>query len=120
MNNRRLLIGGKHKLTRISATMDVAGFGRNNNSHFGFSAVITDELGVTGGSISPNPLPNGITVTQCYFYGFKNGGMRLSPSSISSVTINNIKLGNRQSNQEVYSYLKANKNKRIPIIFHFD
>lgn len=69
------------------------------------------------GSLSPNPLPNGVFVDGCYFRGKY---FTLIPSSIKSCTINNITLGNYEVNSGVVSYLKQNDGKIIPVIFHFD
>lgn len=69
------------------------------------------------GSLSPNPLPNGVSVVICEA---RKGTFYLSPSSIKSCTINNITVSNDNGKQDVYSYLKQNRDKTIPVIFHFD
>ena len=69
------------------------------------------------GSLSPNPLPNGVLVTACYADSF--GSCILEPSSIKSCTINNITFNNKTSNSNLTSYLKQNFSKTIPVIFHF-
>lgn len=70
------------------------------------------------GSLSPNPLPNGVLVTACYTGSLDL--LVLAPSSIKSCTINNITAKNYESNDELVSYLKQNVGKTIPVIFHFD
>lgn len=69
------------------------------------------------GSLSPNPLPNGVLVTNCHpvFHAF-----RLEPNSIKSCTINNITFVDGAVNADLASYLKQNNGKTIPVIFHFD
>lgn len=69
------------------------------------------------GSLSPNPLPNGVLVTSCYA---ASNSLFLGPSSIKSCTINNITFVNKATNENLASYLKQNKGKTIPVIFHFD
>lgn len=105
MGLNRMMMKNGEDLKNIKAMMTVgAGF-----SSYGFN---------TGhfGSISPNPLPNGVLVTQCYA---RNGTFYLSPSSIKSCTINNITV-NKDTGNKLYAYLKQNRDKTIPVIFHFD
>ena len=70
------------------------------------------------GSLSPNPLPNGVLVTKCYIGGLNI--LTLAPESIKSCTINNITYGSYASADALKSYLKQNVGKTIPVIFHFD
>ena len=70
------------------------------------------------GSLSPNPLPNGVLVTKCYIGGLNL--LNLAPESIKSCTINNITYGTYASAAALKSYLKQNVGKTIPVIFHFD
>ena len=69
------------------------------------------------GSLSPNPLPNGILVTSCYSVRYT---FYLAPSSIKSCTINNITVSAGPAPENLVSYLKENNGKTIPVIFHFD
>lgn len=69
------------------------------------------------GSLSPNPLPNGVLVTTCYSLV---GNFVLEPSSIKSCTINNITVNNGKGSKDLSSYLSKNNGKTIPVIFHFD
>ena len=69
------------------------------------------------GSLSPNPLPNGIFVDICYVTG---NSFILNPSSIKSCTINNITIKNSTVNKDLFSYIQQNSGKTIPVIFHFD
>lgn len=69
------------------------------------------------GSLSPNPLPNGVLVTSCYNF---SGDFILAPSSIKSCTINDITFGGGAVNENVALYLQENNGKTIPVIFHFD
>lgn len=68
------------------------------------------------GSLSPNPLPNGVLVTECYT---TSNMFFLTPSSIKSCTINNITFKNYTRNADLASYLQQNSGKTIPVIFHF-
>lgn len=68
------------------------------------------------GSLSPNPLPNGVLVTKCYAVSNR---FFLTPSSIKSCTINNITVNNGTVNKDLFSYLQQNTGKTIPVIFHF-
>lgn len=69
------------------------------------------------GSLSPNPLPNGVLVTSCYAVSNR---LFLAPSSIKSCTINNTTIANNTVNEDLFSYFQQNKGKTIPVIFHFD
>ena len=69
------------------------------------------------GSLSPNPLPNGVLVTSCYAV---SNMFFLEPSSIKSCTINNITVENYTRNSDLFSYIQQNSGKTIPVIFHFD
>lgn len=71
----------------------------------------------SAGSLSPNPLPNGVLVTECYAVLDK---FVLAPSSIKSCTINNITINNGTVSKDLFSYLSQNNGKTIPVIFHFD
>lgn len=68
------------------------------------------------GSLSPNPLPNGVLVTSCYAISNR---FFLAPSSIKSCTINNITIKNNTVNKDLFSYIQQNNGKTIPVIFHF-
>ena len=72
------------------------------------------------GSLSPNPLPNGVLVTGCYVRLDTSDRCILAPSSIKSCTINNITVSNGAVSKDLYSYLNRNLYKTIPVIFHFD
>ena len=118
MNNRRLLMGEKKRNTVIKATMLVAKLAKYGN--YGFSSIMTNENGRTGGAITPNPLPNNITVIYCYFHSARYSGIRLAPPSITAVTINGIRTKNNECIPAIFEYLRVNVDKTIPIIFHFD
>lgn len=104
--NRNLLMGQNGDLKNIKAMMTVGeGF-----LGFGFK----DR---TFGSLSPNPLPNGVLVTSCYDFG---GIFILAPSSIKSCTINNIIIVNGDTTPDsLASYLQENDGKTILVIFSF-
>ena len=68
------------------------------------------------GSLSPNPLPNGVLVTECWAISNR---FFLEPSSIKSCTINNITVSAGPAPENLVSYLKENNGKTIPVIFHF-
>lgn len=106
--NRNLLMGQNVDLKNIKAMMTVEeGF-----LTFGFK-----DGDFSFGSLSPNPLPNGVLVTSCYA---ALNSLILEPSSIKSCTINNITFVNKAANENLASYLKQNEGKTIPVIFHFD
>lgn len=106
MGLNRMMMKNGEDLKNIKAMMTVgAGF-----SSYGFK-------NETYGSLSPNPLPNGVLVNNCYA---KSSTFYLSPSSIKSCTINNITVNSSSSSSALYSYLKQNRDKTIPVIFHFD
>lgn len=108
--NRNLLmgqnVGQSVDLKNIKAMMTVGA----DFSRIGF---IDGSLG----SISPNPLPNGVLVTECYAV---SNMFFLAPSSIKSCTINNITIKNHERNSDLFSYIQQNSSKTIPVIFHFD
>lgn len=105
--NRNLLMGQNVDLKNIKAMMTIKGTTRKFGFHNG-----------EFGSLSPNPLPNGVLVTACYADNF--GSCILEPSSIKSCTINNITFNNKTAHSDLASYLKQNFGKTIPVIFHFD
>lgn len=104
--NRMMMKNGKD-LKNIKAMMTV-GYG---SLRYGFQ---NEKFG----SLSPNPLPNGVLVTRCYVDSYNT--CFLEPSSIKSCTINNITLNNNAASVDIKYYLKDNKDKTIPVIFHFD
>ena len=69
------------------------------------------------GSLSPNPLPNGVLVTECWAVSNR---FFLAPSSIKSCTINDIIVSGDTAPDSLVSYLQENNGKTIPVIFHFD
>ena len=69
------------------------------------------------GNLYPNPLPNGVLVTECWAISNR---FFLVPSSIKSCTINNITIKNGIVNKDLFSYIQQNSGKTIPVIFHFD
>lgn len=105
--NRMMMMKNGEDLKGIKAMMTVG----QDSSSYGFR---------NGwfGSLSPNPLPNGIVVTNCYIG--RLGYFSLKPSSIKSCTINNITIEDYAPGDELASYLKRNVGKTIPVIFHFD
>ena len=105
MGLNRMMMKNGEDLKNIKAMMTV---GKNSFS-FGFK-----DGGA--GSLSPNPLPNGVLVTNCHSVF---NGLILQPSSIKSCTINNITFRKEEVNENVASYLKQNNGKTIPVIFHF-
>lgn len=108
--NRNFLMGQNGELKNIKAMMTVG----KDSSSYGFQY----NQYISFGSLSPNPLPNGVLVTRCYIGGL--GYFFLKPESIKSCTINNITVENYASGDELISYLKQNVGKTIPVIFHFD
>lgn len=104
--NRNLLMGQNVDLKNIKAMMTIGG----SVIQFGFQDG-------KFGSLSPNPLPNGVLVNGC-FCTFTI--LSLKPSSIKSCTINNITFNDKTGNSNLFSYLKQNVGKTIPVIFHFD
>ena len=105
--NRNFLRGQNGELKGIKAMMTV----ENTSSQYGFKNGYF-------GSLSPNPLPNGVLVTKCYIGSLNI--LTLAPESIKSCTINNITYENYASADALKSYLKQNVGKTIPVIFHFD
>ena len=94
--NRNLLmgqnVGQSVDLKNIKAMMTVGqGF-----SMFGF-------MDASFGSLSPNPLPNGVLVTECFAVSNR---FFLAPSSIKSCTINNITIKNGTVNKDLFSYIQ--------------
>lgn len=107
MGLNRMMMKNGVDLKNIKAMMTV----KYNSSKYGFQ-------NGQFGSLSPNPLPNGVLVTDCYSGRFNTSF--LAPSSIKSCTINNITFKHHESNYDLASYLKGNVGKTIPVIFHFD
>lgn len=106
MGLNRMMMKKGEDLKNIKAMMTVgSGFSSYGFKNGGF------------GSLSPNPLPNGILVNLCYT---KKSNFYLSPSSIKSCTINNITVSDISDISKLFSYLQKNSGKTIPVIFHFD
>lgn len=105
--NRMMMMKNGEDLKGIKAMMTVG----QTSSQYGFKNGYF-------GSLSPNPLPNGVLVTKCYIGSLNI--LNLAPESIKSCTINNITYENFASNAELSPYLKQNVGKTIPVIFHFD
>lgn len=107
MSTRRLLMGGKHvDLKNIKATLTVGSVSETQHG-YGFSAS-------GGGSISPNPLPNGVSITQLAvgYYLTSHSQTRytrlLSPDSLK-FTLNGVQYAySTMANQTLFSYLRAN------------
>lgn len=108
MGLNRMMMKNGEDLKNIKAMMTVG----NLSSTYGF-----DDKYIRTGSLSPNPLPNGVLVTACYT---RRAYFSLEPSSIKSCTINNITVRHNVRNDALESYLKQNVGKTIPVIFHFD
>ena len=104
--NRMMMMKNSEDLKNIKAMMTVG----QDFSRIGF-------LDGSLGSLSPNPLPNGVLVTSCYAV---SNMFFLAPSSIKSCTINNITVENYTRNSDLLSYIQQNNGKTIPVIFHFD
>ena len=104
--NRNLLMGQNVDLKNIKAMMTV-----------GKQSVFCGFKNGECGSLSPNPLPNGIFVDSCYVIV---NSFILNPSSIKSCTINNITINSGTGNEALGNYLRQNIGKTIPVIFHFD
>ena len=108
MGLNRMMMKNGEDLKNIKAMMTVG----QNSKTYGF-----EDKYIKTGSLSPNPLPNGVLVTVC---STLRSYFSLAPSSIKSCTINNITVRNNERNGNLESYLKQNVGKTIPVIFHFD
>ena len=108
MGLNRMMMKNSEDLKGIKAMMTV-GSGFNNMIGFDDGSF---------GSLSPNPLPNGVLVTQCYIGSLNI--LSLAPESIKYCTINNITIKNSTVNSNLFSYIQQNSGKTIPVIFHFD
>lgn len=106
MGLNRMMMKNGGGLKGIKAMMTVG----QSFSMFGF-------MDGSFGSLSPNPLPNGVLVTECYAISNR---FYLTPSSIKSCTINNITIKNGTFNMDLFSYIQQNSGKTIPVIFYFD
>lgn len=123
MGLNRMMMGQSVDLKNIKATLVSEKHGR---STYGFSK------SRAYGTLTPNPLPNGVTVTDCYAYYSQREGVdfyaELSPSSIKGVTIDGTyyaatALENQNTVYKLWSALSFsnyNDSKTIPVIFHFD
>ena len=108
MGLNRMMMKNGEDLKNIKAMMTVGVLSKT----YGF-----EDEPIKIGSLSPNPLPNGVLVTAC---STMRGYVSLAPSSIKSCTINNITVRNGERNNTLHSYLQQNNGKTIPVIFHFD
>lgn len=126
MINRRLLIGGKKKITAYPAILRV-GFAYHSSSHSYFLGYSVDKpiLSSTGqGNVSPNPLANGQTIKNIYTYYYtsshQSNAFHGQIITDVPVTINGVYCINGSIHKDVAQFLKDNAGKTIPIIFHFD
>lgn len=108
--NRNLLMGQNVDLKNIKAVMTI---GNYNNTLYGF----VNDSGLSAGSVTPNPLPNGTQVKRLCVLGLLNQ-IQIVPAI--PVTINGKRYVNRNIASELLTYLKDNMGKQIPVIFHFD
>ena len=106
LNRMMMMMKNSEDLKGIKAMMTV----ENTSSQYGFKNGYF-------GSLSPNPLPNGVLVTECYAVSNR---FFLTPSSIKSCTINNITIYHGTGSEALGNYLRQNVGKTIPVIFHFD
>ena len=106
--NRMMMMKNGEDLKNIKAMMTVG----QNSKIYGF-----EDNYIKTGSLSPNPLPNGVLVTVC---STTRSYLSLEPSSIKSCIINNITVNNGKGSKDLFSYLSHNAGKTIPVIFHFD
>lgn len=107
--NRNLLMGQNVDLKNIKAMMTIG----NVNNLYGF---VNDE-GLIGGSITPNPLPNGTKLSRvCVFLLIPF--IQIVPAI--PITINGERYTDKQTAKKLLTYLKDNVGKQIPVIFHFD
>ena len=103
--NRMMMMKNGEDLKNIKAMMTVG-------QGFDMVGFLDGEFG----SLSPNPLPNGVLVTTCCVISNK---ILFEPLSIKSCTINNITIENFTFNSDLSSYIQQNSGKTIPVIFHF-
>ena len=103
--NRMMMMKNGEDLKNIKAMMTVG----KQSIFCGFK---NEEFG----SLSPNPLPNGIFVDSCYVI---LNNFIINPSSIKSCTINNITIYHGTGSEALGNYLSQNNGKTIPVIFHF-
>ena len=111
--NRNLLMGNTDtKNIKAFLTIENGVGNVNIRRYYGYFAAYKF------GSISPNPLPNGIKITELYYFTGANR-MYIKPTNVA-VTINGIQIHDNESNGAVKDYMIANLNKTVPIIFHFE
>lgn len=110
-------MGGKHvDLKNIKATLTIAKLSEIKNG-YGFSA--------SGGSLSPNPLPNGVVVNKLAMGYYVNSHSQtrltrhLDPNTLA-FTLNGTRYIASEMNSALHQYLQNNVGKTVPIIFHFD
>lgn len=109
MGLNRMMMKNGVDLKNIKAVMTIG----NTNDLYGF----VDDSGLSSGSITPNPLPNGTKVRRvCVFLLVPF--MQIVPTI--PITINGKRYTNKQTAKELLTYLKDNVGKQIPVIFHFE
>lgn len=106
MGLNRMMMKNGEDLKNIKAMMTVG----STSSTYGF-----ENKTIRTGSLSPNPLPNGVLVILC---STTRGYVSLKPSSIKSCTINNITVRNDERNNTLDSYLRQkcqqNNSRHFP------
>lgn len=116
MGLNRMMMGGKVDLKSIKAMMTIAHISELRNG-YGFAP--------SGGVLSPNPLPNGVFITELAMGYYVNSHSQtklqklLTPDTLV-FTLNGVRYTKATMNGALRSYLANNIGKTIPVIFHFD
>lgn len=109
MGLNRMMMKNSVDLKNIKAVMTIG----DVKNLYGF----VNDGGLIGGSITPNPLPNGTKLSRvCVF--LLAPFIQIVPAI--PITINGKRYTNRQTAKELLTYLKDNVGKQIPVIFHFE
>lgn len=116
MGLNRMMMGQNVDLKNIKAMLTIAHISELKNG-YGFAS--------SGGTLSPNPLPNGVFITELAMGYYVNSHSQtrlqklLTPNTLV-FTLNGVRYTKATMNSALHSYLANNVGKTIPIIFHFD
>ena len=116
MGLNRMMMGQNVDLKNIKAMMTIAHISELKNG-YGFAP--------SGGALSPNPLPNGVTVMQLAMGHYVTSHSQtkltrlLNPENLT-FTLNGVRYTKVTMNSALRQYLQNSVGKTVPIIFHFD
>ena len=116
MGLNRMMMMKNVDLKNIKAMLTIARIPKLRHG-YGFTS--------SGGTLSPNPLPNGVFITELAmgYYVNSHSQTRLTklvtPNTLV-FTLNGVRYTKATMNSALRQYLEVSVGKTVPVIFHFD